>query len=269
MRAVAQQRILGTALLVFTFSVRAAGSSLPFTNPSHPQNKPSASREIESLDSRWLAQLNSPDQEKRREAVMELSHIEGDAATSALLSALADRSPRVRAAAAAGLANRREAPAVPLLAACLAKDKDAFVRKMAAYALGGFHGTERTAALTAALLDKDSDVRGAAVVSLGDHANADAVAALVTALSDKSAFVRAHSARALGVNGAAARHSVPTLNKLLTSDDDGEARRQAATALGLIGDRSALPALDLARHDKDPYLVLAVIDAIRLIDGKK
>jgi len=226
------------------------------------------SREVDAEDSRWFAQLNSSDQEKRREAVMELSHVEGSAATSALISALADRSPRVRAAAAAGIAERREVPAIPLLAACLAKDKDSFVRKMAAYALGGFRGFERTASLITALKDKDAEVRGAAAVSLGVFGDADAVAALTAALPDKNAFVRAHTARALGVNGTAAKSSVPALNKLLASDDDGEVRRQAATALGSIGDRSALPALERSRHDKDPYLVEAALDAIRILERK-
>lgn len=268
MRAVAQQTLLGAGLLALTLFTRSTGSSLPYIIPSQTQLAPQRSREIDAEDSRWFAQLNSSDQEKRREAVMELSHVEGGAATSALLAALADHSPRVRAAAAAGIAERREAPAIPLLAACLAKDKDAFVRKMAAYALGGFRGFDRTAALIAALKDKDADVRGAAAVSLGVHADADAVAPLTAALSDKNAFVRAHAARALGVNGSAATQAVPQLNKLLTSDEDGEVKRQAATALGSIGDRSALPALELARHDKDPYLVQAALESIRILERK-
>ncbi|MEK6322337.1 MAG: HEAT repeat domain-containing protein [Acidobacteriota bacterium] len=268
MGTVAQQTRFAAGLFVLTLFTRTAGSSLPHTIPSQAQLNPQSSREIGAEDSRWFAQLNSSDQEKRREAVMELARVEGTAATSALLSALTDRSPRVRAAAAAAIAERGEVAAVPHLAACLSKDKDAFVRKMAAYALGKFRGIDRTAALIGALEDKDSEVRGAAAVSLGDHADADAVAALMTSLSDKSGFVRAHAARALGVNGSAATRAVPTLNKLLGSDDDGEVRRQAATALGSIRDRSALPALERARHDKDPHLAQAALDAIRMIERK-
>lgn len=268
MRAVAHQTLLGAGLLLLTLFSRSTGSNVPCIIPSHTQLTSQRSREIGVEESRWLTQLTSSDPEKRREAVLELSHIEGSAAASALSSALADHSPRVRAAAAAGIAERREAAAVPLLAACLTKDKDAFVRKMAAYALGGFRGSDRTAALMAALTDKDPEVRGAAAVSLGVFADAEAVAPLTAALSDKNAFVRAHAARALGVNGAAAIQSVPTLKKLLTSQDDGEVRRQAATALGSIGDRSALTALELARHDKDPYLVQAAIESIKILEKK-
>lgn len=268
MRATTQQTLLGAGLLVITLFTRSSRSSLPYIIPLQTQLTSQTSREIDAEESRWFAQLNSLDHEKRRKAVMELSHIEGSAATSALLSALSDSSPRVRAAAAAGIAERRESPAVPLLAACLAKDKDAFVRKMAAYALGGFRGMDRTAALIAALRDGDAEVRGAVAVSLGDHPDADAVAPLAAALSDKNAFVRAHAARALGINGSTATQAVPRLSKLLTSDEDGEVKRQAATALGAIGDRLALPALELARHDKDPYLVQAAIESIKILERK-
>jgi HEAT repeat protein len=268
MRAVAQQTLLGAGLLVLTLFTRSTGSNVPYVIPSQSQLPAQRSGAIDADESRWFAQLNSSDTEKRREAVMELSHVEGSAATSALLSALADRSSRVRAAAAAGIARRLEAPAVPALAACLTKDKDAFVRKMAAYALGGFRGIDRTAALIAALKDKDAEVRGAAAVSLGVFPDADAVAALTAALSDKNAFVRAQAARALGVNGSAATQAVPQLSKLLASDEDGEVRRQAAIALGLIGDRSALTSLELARHDKDPYLVLAAIESIKILSRR-
>lgn len=268
MRPVARHTRFVTGLFVLIFFTRTVGSSLPYISPLQTQINPRSSREIDSEDAHWFAQLNSSDEEKRREAVMRLSRLEGNAATSALLSALTDPSSRVRAAAAAGIAERGEAPTAPLLAVCLAKDKDAFVRKTAAYALGRFQGIDRTVALIAALKDKDSEVRGAAAVSLGDHADRDAVAPLMAALSDKSAFVRAQAARALGVNGSAATRAVPALIRLLTSDEDSEVKRQAATALGPIGDRSALPALERARHDRDPYLAQAALDAIRMIDGK-
>src|SRR6266851_4394382 len=101
MRAVTQQTLLGAGLLVLALFTRSTGSNLPYIIQSQSQLASQGSREVDAEDSRWFAQLNSSDQEKRREAVMELSHVERSAATSALISALADRSPRVRAAAAA------------------------------------------------------------------------------------------------------------------------------------------------------------------------
>ena len=111
-------------------------------------------------------------------------------------------------------------------------------------------------------------MRGAAAVSLGDHPDTSAVGPLVVALSDKSDFVRAQTSRALGVNGRAAAPAVPVLIKLLLSDPEREVKRQAATALGLIGDRSALPALERASSDSDSYLASAARDSIRKIEGK-
>jgi HEAT repeat protein len=226
------------------------------------------SNTIEPEVTQWAARLKSSDEEERREAVMMLSSFEGSSALLALESALTDKSPRVRAAAVNGLAPRRESSIVPLLAARLTQDKVQFVRKAAAYALGTFQGAERTGALIDALRAKDLEVRGAAAVSLGNHPDASAIAALTNALSDKSAFVRAHAARALGVNGRGSQPAVPTLIRLLGSDGDSEVKRQAAVALGLIGDRSAVPALERARHDKDPYLASLSTDALKQITEK-
>lgn len=261
-------RLAGLLVLIFlsrTITTITSASSV-FLSSQTAQQK---SREIETEVARWSARLTSADEEVRREAVMALSLIESDAVVSALASALADRSPRVRAAAAAGLGERGNESIVPLLAARLAGDKDQFVRKTSAYALGKFHGSERTAALSAALRDKNPEVRAAAAIALGDRADRDALGPLASALSDKSAFVRAVAARGLGVNGPAASPFVSNLMALLTSDEDNEVKRQAASALGLIGDRSALPALDHARHDKDPYLAQAALDAIRAIQERK
>ena len=199
---------------------------------------------------------------------MQLARLKSEAAFRALASAVNDPSPQVRGAVVASLAERGDESAVPILTTLLARDKDQFVRKATAYALGRFHEGERTAALANALRDKDAEVRAAAAISLGDHADAGAVAPLASALSDKNDFVRAQAARALGVNGRAAVQTVPALMALLTKDEDNEVKRQAAAALGQIGDRSSLPALERATRDKDPYLAQAASDAIRLISKK-
>jgi len=260
-----------TGLLLLTVLAQAAGLGfgVPYSSPSLTQANPKSTREIDSEVSFLLTQLTSSDAEKRRDAVLMLSRVEGAAVTAALLSALTDASPHVRAAAAAASAERNEAVAIPLLIACLTKDKDASVRKQAAYALGGLRGSDRTSALVTALKDKDEEVRGAAAVSLGDHVEPEALAPLTTALSDKNSFVRAEAARALGVNGNTAKSSVSPLIRLLIHDGDNEVKRQVATALGAIGDRSALPALEQAVRASDPYLVQASLDAIRMIEAKK
>ena len=244
----------GQLILILLFAFPAAAGIRPGFQQTHST--------IESEVAHWAARLKSSDEEERREAVMMLSSFEGNAVLPALEIALTDNSPRVRAAALNGLASRRGSSIVPLLAARLTQDKIQFVRKAAAYALGAFEGAERTRALIGALNQKDLEVRGAAAVSLGDHPDGEAIAALTNALSDKSAFVRAQAARGLGVNGRASQPAVPTLIRLLGSDGDSEVKRRAATALGLIGDRSAIPALERARQNQDPYLVSLATDAL-------
>lgn len=256
-----------TPLLVVIVFARIDGSSLPLI--SNPQTQGQRhTRETETEVAHWSAQLRSSDDEKRREAVINLSRLDSEAAVSALASALSDASPSVRALALAALGERADQTIVSQVIARLTSDKDAFVRKAAAYALGKFSGPQRTDALIAALRDKDQEVRSAATVSLGHHPDASAMAALASALSDKSDFVRAHAARALGINGGGARQAVPALIRILRSDPDNEVKRQAATALGLIGDRSALPALEHVIHDRDSYLAQAARESIRLIEAK-
>ena len=255
-----------TALFVlfFVLEVSASGHSSSLDQSSRSQ----ISREADAEVSRLANQLKSPDEEARRDAAFQLTQLKGDAALAALLSAFTDSSSRVRAAVAAALGERQEQSACSSLASRFSAEKDKFVRKSIAYALGGFSGSDRMAALVSALKDKDQEVRGAAAVSLGDHADAASVTALSSALSDKSPFVRAQAAHALGVNKRDAMQAVPALINILSKDSDEEVRRQAATALGQIGDRSALSALERARRDKDPYLVQAATDAIKTVEGR-
>jgi HEAT repeat protein len=251
--------LAGLLFPILIFSALTSHYSTPRYQRTSEETKP----DIAHL----AARLESSDEEERREAVMKLWSIEGKQAQSLLEGALADRSAGVRVAAVNGLA-RRHGSVASLLAARLRGDKDQSVRKSAAHALATFHDAERTAALIAALHDKDVEVRGAAAVALGDHPDPDAIPALISALSDNSAFVRAHASRALGVNGRASAQAVPTLIRLLTSDQDSEVKRQAAAALGGIGDPAALPALEKARLDKDPYLSRIAAESVKRIANK-
>jgi HEAT repeat protein len=269
MQQVLSHTRLAIGLSVLIVLARIEASSLPPIAPRQEQSNQRHTGEIEAEVAHLAAQLKSGNTEERREAVMRLSRLEGQTAASALISALADSSPSVRAHVLAALGERSETSAVPFVVSRLTSDKDPFVRKAAAYALARFLGSERTSALIGALKDKDLEVRGAAAVSLGAHPDASAVPALAVALFDKSDFVRAQTARALGVNGRAAAPTVPALINLLLSDPDREVKRQAATALGLIGDRSALPALERARDDSDSYLAGAARDSIRMIERTK
>ena len=127
--------------------------------------------------------LSSADQEDRRDAVMKLGSMRLEAASLAAVPALQDLSPIVRATTAKAILSIGNEKSAGLLIPLL-KDKDEFVRREAAYALGLTHSAGATFALSDRLLnDKEAGVRGAAAVALGEIADEAAVVALVGTLA--------------------------------------------------------------------------------------
>lgn len=252
-------------LLALAGSATASTARGELARSLRPQTAAQTSEEIASEVARLTDQLNSSDEEERRSAVLTLAALETAAARNPLISALSDRSERVRAAAVTGLGRFEDPALATVVAPMVTKDKSAFVRKSAAYALGHLRSQAGTVALVAALRDKDIEVRGAAAVALGEYPDAQAIEPLTVALGDKSEFVRAQAARALGTNTRAAARAVPSLIRVLTSDKEIEPKRQAAAALGQIGDQSALPALEAAMRAPDPHLSSAALTAIERI----
>jgi HEAT repeat protein len=219
--------------------------------------------------------LNSSDVEQRRDAVMRLGSLHLAAASRAALPALNDASPIVRATAAKSILPIGPAESVSSLLPLL-NDKDEFVRREVAYALGLTRSRAATAALSERLLnDKEDGVRAAAAVALGHIADEAAVVALVGTLApelsapankkrkrEPNVFVLRAAASALGNirsrAGTAALISVLS-NEKLPSD----VRRESAKSLGLIGDRSAEPALRAAAAAPDPYLAQIAAEALK------
>jgi HEAT repeat protein len=219
--------------------------------------------------------LSSGDQEERRDAAMKLGGMRVAAASRAALPALGDVSPIVRATAAKSILligpEESAAALVPLL-----KDKEEFVRREAAYALGMTRSRSATSALTDRLLnDKEDGVRGAAAVALGEIADEAAVVALVGTLApqlsapsgskrkrEQNVFVLRAAASALGKirSRAGTAALVFALSNEKFPDD---VRREAARSLGLIGDPSAAPALRAASTAADPFLSEIAHNALR------
>lgn len=252
---------IGLSILFLAIFATAHGGLVSIARSSSPLLQTS-----QDDIARFTDQLKSSDEEERRTAVLMLTATGSADAAPALAGALNDSSEPVRAAAVSGLAQLRNPDHISLIAALLAKDKRPFVRKSAAYALGQYASTQATAPLVAALSrDKDVEVRAAAAVALGNYKDPAAVTPLASALKEKNDFIRAYAARALGVNGRASEPAVNDLIRLLTSDQANEVRRQAATALGLIGARAAEPALDRASRSNDPHLSRLAIEALEAI----
>lgn len=107
---------------------------------------------------------------------------------------------------------------------------------------------------------EDEAKRAAAVFALYRVGTAAGISGFVKALDDKSAIVRTAACRVAGLAGA--HEAVDRLLEMLR-DDEPQVRRQAATALGQIGDKRATGALlAAAATTKDRFVEHAIIYAV-------
>jgi HEAT repeat protein len=228
-------------------------------------------REIEHQRRR----LNSADIEERRDALMRLGSLKRPDASRVAAIGLSDVALIVRVTAMHAIRSVPPAEATSLLIPLL-PDKSEFVRREAAYALGETRSRTAVASLISLLTsDKDAGVRGAAAVALGEIGDESAVQPLSQVLAGRTEkkkkaktgenqFVMRAAARSLGQ--IRSRSGVDVLIATLANDaNDNDVRREAAKALGLIGDASAGPALQAAFASSDPYLREAAREALRLL----
>lgn len=260
-------------LCCFAVILPAAGAPRPRQSAPTPLQ-----REIEIQ----RARLSSPNQEERRDAVTRLGAMARPEGSRAAAAALGDASAVVRATAARAVLSLGPGEAAALLLPLL-RDRDEFVRREAAHALGMTRSTLAVSALAAALeTDREASVRGAAAVALGRIGDASAAPALIGAISrrlqapgffnrlrrrriEEDEFVRRSSAAALGL--LRSREGVPVLIAALSDErTPDDVRREAAQALGLIGDPAAVPALRAALAARDPYLSRIAFEALRKLD---
>jgi HEAT repeat protein len=219
--------------------------------------------------------LASSDVEERRDALMRLGNLHVAEASRAAVPALTDPSPTIRATAAKAVLSLDPNESVTVLLPLL-NDKDEFVRREAAYALGRTRSRSATAALSERLLsDKEDGVRAAAAVALGHIADEAAVVSLAGTLApelsargsskrkrEQNVFVLRAAAVSLGQIGS--RAGTPALISALTNEKfDGDVRREAARSLGIIGDPAAVPALRAASTAADPFLSQLAYEALR------
>ena len=142
----------------------------------------------------------------------------------------------------------------PLIAAL--RDRDGSVRTIAAEALGRIGDPKATKGLMALFKDTSKLVRVAATIAL-TQIGEPTVAPLIEGLKDENFQVRLHSVQALGgitsdypTGRSWLRDSRPVPHLIaLLKDKDRAVREDAAIALGMIGDPSAVPALIEAMQD--------------------
>jgi HEAT repeat protein len=258
--------LLAALTLTLCYPTPATG----FT-PNQSANLTPAQAEIEKQHQR----LSATDPEERRDALMRLGAMHQPAAARVATAGLTDISPLVRAVAAKAIlaigADESVAALLPLVT-----DKNEFVRREVAYALGLTKSRKAADPLTGLLLnDKEDGVRAAAAVGLGDLADENGVVSLASVIApelstpgkkkvkrEKNTFVLRASAKSLGQ--IKSRAGVPALVAALSNEKaDNDVRREAAHALGLIGDPAAVPALQLVLNSGDPYLAQAAHESLK------
>jgi HEAT repeat protein len=244
--------------------------------------------------------LRSGSTEEKRDALMQLRSLRSEAASRAALPALRDGEPIVRATAASSVLflppQEAAAALVPLL-----RDKDEFVRREGASAIGETHDPSAASELIRSLTgDKSDEVRVAAAVALGKVGNPAAVSSLVVILdqqpNENNEMLRRAAARSIGqiaqimrsgrvivlspqnflsekFKDSLARPSpemlkhftraVSVLIRVLESSNEADdTRREAAFALGAIGDRSAESILKKYTSASDIYLAAIAKEAL-------
>ena len=277
----AGKRTRSVAACLFVLSACAFASLFFVALPSLSQAQSALTplqREIE----KQRARLASSDVEERREALTRLGAMRRPEASRAATPALKDPEIIIRVTAAHAILSLPADEAAALLVPLLS-DRQEFVRREAAYALGETRSrTAVDALMTALARDKEAGVRGAAAVALGQIGDERAVTALTEALkrrvpatgklnrltrgtTDENDFVRRAAAEALGLIGS--RAGVPALIAVLTNERAGDdVRREAARALGLIGDPAAVEALRSVLTAADPYLSRLAFEVLRKLD---
>ena len=248
------------------------------------QDSPSQSLRLNPIQQeieRQRQRLASSDTEGRRDAVMRLGWMARADSSRVAAIALRDSAAIVRATAARAVLSLPPDEAAAALLPLL-QDKNEFVRRETAYALGETRSRAAVAALVATLAaDKEAGVRGAAAVALGLIGDELAVVPLTQALArrvrapgllnrlrrskeEENEFVRRAVARSLGQ--IRSRAAVPALTAALADERAGDdVRREAARSLGLIGDPAATTALRAALTARDPYLSRIAYEALMKI----
>jgi hypothetical protein len=199
----------------------------------------------------WIKQLEDPDVDARRQAIVNLARIgpEAAAAVPALSNIMlhdSDREARIKASWALWTMGKTARPAVQALAEATAAS-DPWVRMNATYALFGLRADARPAlpALLKALKNDHND----------------------TNLGGFVLTIRELTVLAIGRASAGTAEAVPALRQALAAAPPQPLRIRLAQALGEVGPRARPAAAQLRalRQDNNPEVKVAAEEALRKI----
>ncbi|MFM9905545.1 MAG: HEAT repeat domain-containing protein [Pyrinomonadaceae bacterium] len=263
------------------------------------------SASAQDLDS-IRADLASGNIEIKRNALFQIKNLRTETASRTAVPALSDSEELVRATAATAVIFLPKIEAAKVLLPLL-DDKTAFVRSEAAFALGETGDPSAVTRLILSLQkDSADDVRSASAIALGkigDIAAVDALAAIFKKKpSDDNEFLRRSAARSIGQiaqivksgkktvvtpqnflpakykespSGAPLTNSFPAMrpvlgvlaNVLKNHKEADDTRREAAFALGAVGDESTISLLRSFLNSPDVYLAEICREALIKIDN--
>ena len=256
---------------------------------------------------RLRAQIASNSVESKRSALFEIRNLRSASASRLALPALVDKDPIVRSTAAASVVFLPKTEASQALLPLL-NDRQEFVRREVAYALGDVQDFAATAPLVRLMQsDKILEVRTAAAVALGKIGDTSAIPSLLDVLRSRPRpgddFLRRSASRSVGqiaqinVTGNPSvltpQNFLPDKFKDLGSSDaigpvpsplaaavdvlaavlqnnteSDDTRREAAYALGAIGDARSVPVLQTYVSSPDPYLAEISREALLKIERR-
>ena len=167
----------------------------------------------------------------------------------------------------AGASSHREA----LEAIAADSQQEPNLRWIAIRALGKSRLAEARPALESLCNNEDATIRVAALTALGEMQAVQSTERIAQALQDPAMIVRGAAADALGTLRDI--RSIDDLENALHSRDNfykGQSvwvRVRFVLALGAIGDKLAMPALEKSLTDPDPKVVSATLIALKEIVG--
>lgn len=243
--------------------------------------------------------------EQKRDALFTLRNIGSAEASRAALPALNDKDPMVRATAAASVVFLSPTEAVSALSPLLNDREPFVRREAALELGTVRHSSATDVLLNSLRRDRDAEAKTAAVIALGEIGDAKAAAPLTNILknnpSEEDEMLRRSAARSLGQiaffsrtgrhysitpqnflpekfkeqiesDAEKAAHltvfqtALPILAKVLNDAREADdTRREAAFALGAIGDKASAAVLQKHLNSPDPYLAEICKEALLMI----